>query len=510
MTRVDLETPWRGRRDTTRRRLLTLGGVSLLLHLGLTPWAALLGLTSWLPDWDSKSEPEPPVNAIPVDLVTDPRALPEPAPPPKPPLPPPDPKPPQPPPPRPPEPPSPPEPTPAPKTEPEPEPAPEPETPKPEEPPPAEEPAPLDAPIADPLALSGPVAKLADSNINVSLVLYADGVRKHPLGSRIGRILQSTPQWRDFFGPAHIDPINDIDRVLIAGPQLRDSSNVVAVVQHSLPDERIEAGLDALIARGGGEWIKGGKSKMARTRADRADRFIVLPSKGVVAVVPPSAEKAARALGTKTKFPKGPAGVALVAYVVTPWRALMGLPVKVPKSIAWVRIEVRPRADGGAVARLVAQDGSPEEAALHAKDVEQMIRAATELDFGKMGGLGALGSLVFGEKKHKMLERVALSSEENRIVGTIEADLEQLSLLVDLIGGAADYYAQEAADRNAARRERKNDKPVSTEGLQKQPGLTAPDAGLKEPKSSKAPDEASRPPAPAPLPSAQSQAPASE
>lgn len=443
---VDLETPWRGRRDTTRRRLLALGALSVALHLGLTPWAALLGLWRWLPDPSVPTEPEEPVNAIPIDLLSDPAALPEPDPPPQPPLPPPDPKPPEPP---------PPEPKAAAPAELTPEaprapvapPAPEPEKPVAEEPP-----AP-DAAIADPVALSGSVAKLADSNVNVSLILYADAVRKHPLGARVGRILQSTPQWRDFFGPARMDPIRDIDRVLIAGPQLRDSSNVVAVVQHSLPDEAIEAGVDALVQRGGGEWIEGAKSKMARTRADRAERFIVLPSRGVVAIVPPSAEKAARALGKKTKFPKGPPGVALLAYIVTPWRALKGLPVQVPKSIEWVRIEVQPRADGGARARLILQDASEEEAKAHAEDIQSMIRAATELDFGKMGGgLGALGSLVFGNKKHKMLERVSLSAEGTQIRGIIEADAEQLTFLVDLVGGAADYYAQEAAERSASPR----------------------------------------------------------
>lgn len=497
VTSVDPETQWRGRRDTTRRRFSVLVVVSLLLHLGLTPWGSLLGLASWLPDPDDELPPEEALTAIPVDLLTDPRAVPEPAPPPKP-LPPPDPKPPPPPPPKPPEPPGPPEPT----------PPPTPETEKPPEPePPREEPKPPEAndpkePIGDPVALSGAAGKVADSNANVRLVLYADTIRDHRLGPRVGRLLQNTPQWKDFFGPAGVDPVKDIDRVLIAGPQLRDSSNVVAVVQHSLPQKRIEEGLGALIARGGGEWVEGGRSKMARTRADRAERLIVLPSKGVVAVVPPSAEASAKKLGRETRFPAGPPGVAMQAYVVTPWRALKGLPVSVPKSIEWVRVEVRPREDGGATARLVAEDESPDQASKHAAEIEHMLRGAADLLANANLG-AAIGNWMFGGKKKKAVERIEVTAEEKRIVGTIEVNADQLTSIIQLVEGLADHQALVAEERRQEREaeqraKRENEPPKSVQTVEvkaaPEPERTPAETRAKEP------DPAARPLEPAPPP----------
>ncbi len=501
VTSVDPETQWRGRRDTTRRRFSVLVAVSVLLHLSLTPWASLLGLAKWLPETDD-APPEEALNSIPVDLIADARA-PEPAPPPKP-LPPPDPKPPPPPPPKPPEPPEPPEPAP-------PEPAPkaaEPEPPKPEPPEEKPEPAEPQESIGDPVALSGSAGKIADSNANVRLLLYADAIREHRLGPRIGKLLQSTPQWKDFFGPAGIDPIKDIDRVLIAGPQLRDSSNVVAAVQHSLPQERLVSGLDALIARGGGEWVEGSKTKMARTKADRAERLIVIPSKNVVAIMPPSLEKSARTLNKKTSLPPGAPGVAMVAYIKTPWRALMGLPVAVPKSIEWVRVEVRPSDDGGAIAHLIAEDESPEVAKSHAAEIGHMLRGAADL-LAQANIGNAISSWLTGSKKSKAIERIEVTSDGKRIVGTIEANRDQLTSIIQLVEGLVDYQSQAAEHRKRERENAKREKEAASAssagaGVKATQPAPSSDARAKEPDGASHPPETALPAAP------QTQGPAAE
>lgn len=412
--------------------LLLLSGA---LHVGLTPWAALWGLARWLPDFDVELPPEEAVNAIPIDLLED-----DPSPPPAPES----------------------EPTPtAPPTPAEPEVSiPEPEAPKPApqkppEPPPEKPPAEPVEPEREegkgssPVALSGAAGKIADSNANVQLVLYTDRIREHALGRRVGRLLQATPQWQDFFGPARVDPIRDVDRVLIAGPQLRDSSNVVAVVQHNLPDDRIESGVEALVESGGGEWLEGA-SRIARTRADRAERLIALPAPGIVVVVPPSAEKSARSLGKKIRFPEGPEGVAVRADIKTPWRVFLGLPVQIPKTIESVRIEVRPRADGGAIVHFTAQDESPEIASQDAREIEQLIRAAAELNLSGFGAMGALGSLLLGGGKNRLLEKVQVRAQGKEIHGSLEISLQQLSLVMDLAATAIELQAQRRAARQPA------------------------------------------------------------
>ncbi len=481
---VDTETQWRGRRDTRTRRLIGLLAVSALLHAFLTPWPALLGLVGWLTPFEPEG-PKEEVNAIPVEIL--PAETPEPPPEPAEPVEDSEPEPepveeatqPEPPPP-------------------EPEPAKPPETPKPTPPPEAK--TEDDGGIGDPVALSGTAGDIADANANVRLMLYNEEVRKHPLGARIGQLLSHTPQWRDFFGPAQIDPIRDIDRVLVAGPQLRDSSNVVAVVAHHLPEERIARGLEALVNKGGGEWLAG-KAKVARARADRAERLFVIPGDGLVAVVPPSAEKAALALGPETQFPPGPPGVAVQAYLITPWRVFIGLPISVPKSIQWVRIEVRPTDDGGGVARIVAQDASEEDAEKNALALERLIQAATEVDFGELGPMGAVASFMFGSKKHKVIEKVSLRGESDRIVGTIAATGKQLSALADLLGTVLQFQDSERAARARARQAAVFAKPPERR-REDRSGAASP---KPEPSSERA---LSRPPSPGrEVPPAQAEAP---
>lgn len=422
MTRVDVRTQWRGHRDTERWRLGVLLALSGALHLVFTPWAALWGLVRWLPDWRVNPVPEEAVNAIPVDLIAD-----EPEPP---------------------------APDPAPETEAAGEPLeaepdvedaaapapapPEPVAPRPEPPPAPPAPTPADGQIGDPVTLSGSAGKIADPNANVRILLYTDQIRSHPLGLRIGRLLRRTPQWRDFFGPAQVDPIRDIDRVLIAGPQLRDSSNVVAVVQHRLPDERMEKGLDALIARGGGTWLPG-EGKVARTVADRAERIIALPAPGIVAVVPPSAEESARGLGKDTSFGEAPEGVAMQAYAVTPWRVFLGTPVQIPRSIEWVRLEVRPRPDGGASLRLVARDASEADARRSAREIELLLRAAGSGEL--LAGVPKVVARRLMRGLEGMLAKVQLRAEGRQIVGELDATAREVEATLDMVEFAADVAA---------------------------------------------------------------------
>lgn len=415
------DTQWPGLAQKPKKyRLLKMLVASVVVHAFLTPGPALLGLMAMLPAIDlsdSKGLPEEPLKTIPVDLVAQ-----EPA-----------------------------EPVKEEKKEPEAEPQEPPEE-KGSDPSPPSEPEPVSeepkeksvpAPkkptpeaenpdqIGDPVSLAGAAGELADSDANVRMLLHTEVVREHPLGERVGNLLRRTPQWRDFFGPARIDPIEDIDRVLVAGPQFRDSSNVVAVVQHRLKQRQIERALDRLVERHG-EWLDE-DARLAKARADRATRIFSAPASDIVAVAPESALESVKKLGKKTRFPRGQEHVAVQAYVVTPWRAFKGTGIRIPKSIEWVRMEVRPQSSGGATLRLMAQDGSDQQARRNAQMLERMIRQAVEIDFGRMGALGSLASLAFGGRDQKMLEAVEFRSEGDRIFGALTATEKQLENLMDLL-----------------------------------------------------------------------------
>lgn len=292
-------------------------------------------------------------------------------------------------------------------------------------------------PLSDPTVVAG-VQRVADPNANVRITLYTEKIRSNPLGARVGPLLGSLYQWRDFFGPAGVDPIRDIDQIYIVGPQLRDSSNVVAILRHHLSQARMHAAIDRIVAADklGGEWLDAGVP-VASAHADGAERRFVLANANTVVVTPPSAYAATVAAGkllhlTPTKGPE-----AALIYLATPWRAFIGLPIKVPESIRWARIRITPSADGGASAEIEAEDENPEKAS---EDAAYLTRSADALSQLNLGFLGSL----LGQQTHRFIEHIGFSSEGKMIRGTALVTADQLSSAIDF---AAAFMADRATRR---------------------------------------------------------------
>lgn len=393
---------------------------SAVFHLFLTPGPALWGLVAMLPAielTDAEDLVEVDLTAIPVGAVAPEPAFEKPQPT--------EPEPPE----------------AQPETEPVEEEAPDASSARAEEPKPPEPSMPKepveDAPkkteaFGDPVALAGKAGTIADSNANVKMFLFTEVVREHPLGAKIGELLRRTPQWRDFFGPSDIDPVADIDRVMIAGPQLRNSSEVVAVVQHKLGRDRIEKAFGGLVARHG-TWIDQ-PQLVAKARADGADRVFAAPNSEVVLVAPLSLEKQVRAMGAETKFPPSAKDVALTAYILHPANAAKGTGIKLPPSLKWARLDLRPLPDGGAVLKILAQDETPELAAENALFFENLIRALTTVDPTNFGLLGA-GLSKLGVKKKEYIKSVKFTHEGDKVQGAIEVTEQQMVVAVGFLEG---------------------------------------------------------------------------
>lgn len=419
--RVPSDTGWWSQgRDRATKRLFQMLGASVLFHAFLTPGPALLGLIAMLPALEVPNAED----LVEVELTTLPlgATAPEPTPPEQAP-----------------------EPEaaePAPAVEAEPEVAPEqpkaPEEAPPEEPEPAPAPteddtsAPPAPSFGDPVALAGDAGQIADPNANVRLMIYATVIREHAIGAEVGKLLRRTPQWSDFFGTSDIDPIRDVDRVLIAGPQLRDSSEVVAVVQHHLPPERIDAAFDQLVARKG-EWIDR-EAHLARARADRAPRLFAAPNDKLVIVTPPQLEKQVRSLGQGSLFPAHDGTVAMTAYVVTPANVAKGTGIRLPDTLKWARLDLRPTPDGGGVLQLLAQDKDEASAKHTAQLVEALLGQVTIVESAQRprgGGFAALASAFTDALKVKV-KSLSIREKGSQIEGKVEFTAAQLVALADL------------------------------------------------------------------------------
>ena len=451
------ETRTRGHGAAKRRGLAWFLALAALLHVPLTPIGALIGLLALLRPGAEEPPPDT-LNAIPVSLLSDdelaalgatheaPPREPAVAPPPA-------------------EPAAAPE---APKPKPKPKPKPvetpdggvplvadggRPEPPKKPKPTPLAEPGDGGAPSGepkkpaggDPLALAGKAASVADPNANVRVLILNDHVRTLPIGPRVGKLIARMPQWSSFFGPTSLDPIRDIDRMYLAGPQFRASTDVVAVIQYGVTEAAMRQALDAIVARPPpGEWLDE-KIPVARARADRAERLFLMPKGKTLLMVPPHLKNDALSKAASLRVPAVKGNVALVAYIATPWRILLGArsPAQIPHSIASLSLTVEPREDGGAVTHITAVDESPEAAQANAAALTTAINLVTQQN------VGALGSILFGGKTLSLVEPVELRAEGKKIVGDAIVTRKQLDRILGFAEGWLDSMEARRAPQGA-------------------------------------------------------------
>jgi hypothetical protein len=153
----------------------------------------------------------------------------------------------------------------------------------------------------------------------------------------------------------------------------------------------------------------------------------------LVVVAPPQLEAQVRSIKEAAAFPESVGDMAVSAYLVTPHRALKGTGIRIPETLKWVRLDLRPLENGGALLKVLAEDADESSARNDAEIIETLIVQATSINFSQMGSLGGLASLAFGSKEKKWLKSVSFRSEGNKIHGVIEVTAEQLMTALDLL-----------------------------------------------------------------------------
>lgn len=323
-------------------------------------------------------------------------------------------------------------------------------------------------PIDDPVAISGTAATAVDSNANVRLVIYTDRIRGHPISERLGAILSRTDQWKDFFGPTGLDPVRDIDRILIAGPQLKDSRHVVAVLRYNVGAAKVRKAIEALVERSKpkGEWLKDAPVPAARSHTARADRLLVMAAPNIVVIAPPEAKNALE-LPRDLKFSAPKGREAMITYVRTPWRVFIGMRYSVPKSIKWVRLKIVAEPDGGVSADLLAEDESAEAAKASADYLTQSINALTLVKVNVFGML---------KRDLRIIDPVTFRADGKLIKAHVRASPKQLKAVMEAIAGLAEEFQREQRKKAEARKEKRKTaaKNAPKPGAPKQPGAPKP------------------------------------
>lgn len=279
----------------------------------------------------------------------------------------------------------------------------------------------------DPESMFG-LSKVVNAGVqNVVLGVNVQLIRKHPVGSRMGPILQQIPQWKDFLRGAQspVDPIRDTDWILIYGPSLIHTDKDAVLVRYGAPDETVDLTI-ASIARTydkGGPYDAGVPGvKASLGWADNAQRVFLRPQSKLLVIVPPShAREAARAY--KTQVPRGPSPNEAMRLVVRNPTNQVSIPgLKFSESLKEIRTWIIPKADGGAD---VYAEGD-------CTDVAAAIDSADRLT----DLLKRQNSLGVKFATRGLLNKAVVVADGNKITLHVEASPEQLEAVLQLVGAA--------------------------------------------------------------------------
>lgn len=255
------------------------------------------------------------------------------------------------------------------------------------------------------------------SGAKVGSLVYADRVRTHPIGPK----LAAMQVWQPVLEGTGLDPQKDLERVFIASPSVRSGDRTVAVAQHSLPPERMQAALEQVMAKSDppGKWLNGeGELKTAQVTVRGQTRAIALIEPSFVVMLPMSQAGLAKRFEGTGGFPDPEGAEAAQLFALEPSRSLKGpyMP-RIPETIQTVRGRVILTPDGGADIKTVGKSASPEQAAQDAQALSESVDAATSIKIAIIK-IRLFGPVQFRSEGDQVKSDLHLSADDiDRLLG---------------------------------------------------------------------------------------------
>ena len=290
-------------------------------------------------------------------------------------------------------------------------------------------------PIRDPIGVSGDAKKIVPRDPNLSLLLFPERFRSHRLTPQVIPLLTSLQNWKNFFGGTDLDPIRDTDRILLAGPQFRDTSHVVAVVRYNVTEAQVRQAIDSVVQRSGpvGRWEKA-SVPVARVHVDGAERYFVMTGPRMLVVVPPDGLDRALKLPANMRFPST-GNESLVLFVRNPANAFRGMPVRIPRGLEWMRFSLSLASNGGADCRLEVKDADATAAQANAAELTETINKAMVIN------------LVLTQRR--IIDPVTFRAEGDRIRTEFHITEKQLRHILNMISTQFEYMQQRGKSKRS-------------------------------------------------------------
>jgi hypothetical protein len=222
----------------------------------------------------------------------------------------------------------------------------------------------------DAIGLKGKLDDKVVGKPNVSFALWMPDVRAHPLGGAVGEVFACNPEWKPFLKQG-IKPIEDLEGVMMVGPQLSNSARFTIAVQHNLGEEKMASLIEDLVKKGGkgGRWLEEG---VGRVILQRRERVIFSHPRDMVFVAPPDAWRDIRSLSEPLSLPASK-GRALSLTLRSPAKPLRKLGVQLPERLAEIRLDVFANKDGSVDLQIEMDDDSEASATADAPAINRTL-----------------------------------------------------------------------------------------------------------------------------------------
>ena len=238
------------------------------------------------------------------------------------------------------------------------------------------------------------VARALASDGSVSLLVDMASLRAHPRAQHLAKLIG---EWQPFFDGEALDPLRDLERLLVIGPELRASGRGIALALHHLAAERVHAA----IARAGA----------AVEHTEQGDRFYTQLSPELLLIAPERLSMRR----TDVELPAPPSGSLGTIYIDDPHRALKDLPFEVPRTLHWVRGIIQ-NATADAIA--VDIEAGDENAELAKRDAQTLTHDVIALKT---------------KARAPWIDRARFEAIGSVIVGRLEVTPTQIDSLLDLL-----------------------------------------------------------------------------
>ncbi len=279
-----------------------------------------------------------------------------------------------------------------------------------------------------PLALEGGAGK-PRVKPGVTLGLWLSTLRDSPLGQRLITIAGCDREWKGFLDQG-VNPLNDLEGVLVVGPSLFDAAALTAAVRHTLAPERVHAVIAALIGASGdkGRWLT---PEVGMARIGRGQRVLLPQHSGLFFVTPPKSWQTLQRVEQPLNVPTAEGRTASLS-LVKPNHTLRRLGLTLPQRISELRLEVYANHDQSLDIKVELEATSSAAARAEAPRVSQQLRDFFADVWTTTSALRALTGSA-SKSDREPVPRLDLELEERTLSGLLHLSPGQTAATLNLL-----------------------------------------------------------------------------